>query len=81
MGQSGRRLDLPANMCSVPTYRYTITEYDAARPWVSVGPLRRMTVELEDAEDFAVWAAQAWPRPRFQADLNREPLPPWESAG
>jgi hypothetical protein len=72
------------NICEhtfVPKYGYTVTEYDARRPWVIVGPLRRMTVELDDGEDFATWAAQAWPRPRFQTDLEREPLPPWEGAG
>lgn len=65
----------------VPTYHYTVIEYDARRPWVILGPLRRMTVELDDGEDFTAWAAQAWPRPRYQADLEPEPLRPWESAG
>ncbi|MFZ1996500.1 MAG: hypothetical protein WAU75_20480 [Solirubrobacteraceae bacterium] len=67
-------------MFAVRTYPYTVTEYDARRPWLIVGPLRRMTVELEDGEDFATWAAKAWPRPRYQADREPEPLPPWECA-
>ena len=60
--RSGRRastvqvplLDFDANIRSVPTYRYTVTEYDAHRPWLIVGPLRRMTVELEEGEEFAL---------------------------
>jgi hypothetical protein len=65
----------------VPEFRYTITEYDPQRPWLIVGPLRRMTVDLEEGEDFSTWAAQVWPRPRFQAQIEPEPLRPWETAG
>lgn len=57
----------------------TLAEYDPDRPWVLVGALRRLSVELEDDEDFASWAALAWPRPRYQADLLPE-LPPWPRA-
>ena len=62
----------------MPDYRFTITEYDGDQPWLIVGPLRRETVELEDGEDFATWAAQAWPRPTFQVQLEPEPLGPWQ---
>lgn len=31
-----------------------------------------MTVELNEGEDFLAWAAQAWPRPRYQAVLVPE---------
>jgi hypothetical protein len=82
-GQHGRvvvPLDPDANICSMPAYRYTVAEYDPRRPWVVLGPLRHFTVELEDGDDFAAWAAQAWPRPRYQVDLLPE-LGPWEGAG
>ena len=45
-----------------------------------VGPLRRMTVELAEDEDFLTWVARTWPRPRYEAVLVPE-LPPWEGAG
>jgi hypothetical protein len=60
----------------VPEYRYTLAEYDPERPWVLVGPLRRLSVELDEGEDFLVWAARTWPRPRYQVDLLPE-LGPW----
>jgi hypothetical protein len=64
----------------VSEYRYTVAEYEPDRPWILVGCLRRLSVELSDGEDFAAWAAQAWPRPRYQVDLLPE-LPPWPGAG
>ena len=64
----------------MPIYTYTVAEYDPHRPWLVVGPLRRMTVELPDGADFLAWAAQAWPQPRYQAVLVPE-LPRWESGG
>lgn len=63
----------------MPAYRFIVTEYDSEKPWLVVGPLRRMTVELNEDQDFLAWAAQAWPRPRCQAVLVPE-LPPWEGA-
>ena len=38
------------------------------------------SVELDEGEEFAAWAAQAWPRPRYQVDLLPE-LGPWQGAG
>jgi hypothetical protein len=67
-------------MCSMTAYRYTVAEYEPRRPWVVVGPLRELTVNLDDGEDFRAWAAQAWPRPRYQVDLLPE-LGPWQGAG
>jgi hypothetical protein len=64
----------------VPKLRYTVAEYDPDRPWVVVGPLREMSVELDNREDFATWAARAWPRPRYEVALCPD-LPPWEAAG
>ena len=64
----------------VPRYCYTVAEYDPGRPWVVVGPVRRMTVALDEDEDFLTWVARAWPRPRYEAVLVPE-LPPWQSAG
>jgi hypothetical protein len=51
----------------MPEYRYTVAEYDPARPLVLVGALRQLTVEFDESEDFAAWAARAWPRPRHSA--------------
>lgn len=73
-------LDHRANIRSLPEYRYTLAEYEPTRPWVLVGALRRLSVELDDDEDFVVWAARAWPRPRYQVDRLPD-LPPWEGAG
>ena len=68
-------------MCSpMAIYTYTVAEYDRERPWLVVGPLRRLSVELPDGEDFLAWAAQAWPRPWYEAILVPE-LPPWEGGG
>lgn len=64
----------------MPEYRYTVAEYDPARPWVLVGALRQLTVELDEGEDFAAWAARAWPRPRYQVHRLPE-LGPWQGAG
>ena len=63
----------------VPEYRYTVAEYDPEKPWLIVGPRLRMTVELDEGEDFTIWATQAWPAPRFRAQLEPGPLPPWGS--
>lgn len=63
----------------MPAYSYTVAEYDPERPWVVVGPLRRMTVELAEGEDFLAWAAETWPSPRYHAVLVPE-LPPWPGA-
>jgi hypothetical protein len=71
-----------ANMCSfVREHRYTLIEYDSQRPWVVVGEIRRLSVELEDGQDFNLWAAQEWPAPRFRAKLQPGELAPWEGAG
>jgi hypothetical protein len=64
----------------VAEYRYTLAEYDPRQPWVLVGEIRRLCVELEDGEDFNRWAAQAWPAPRFKAELEPKELPPWKGA-
>ena len=69
-----------ATTFALPEFRYTVTEYDPAKPWLIVGPLRRETVQLDDSDDFATWAARAWPGPRFRAQLEPEPLAPWDAA-
>ena len=57
----------------MPTYSYTVAEYDPVKPWIVLGPVRRMTVELEAGEDFFQWAAQAWPKARYEVTLD-----PWQ---
>jgi len=58
--------------------RFTVTEYDPGRPWIRVGESRHMSIELKEDESFAVWAAGAWPPPRFKAELEPDPLGPWQ---
>ena len=57
----------------VRTYRYTIAEHDFERPWIIVGEIQHLTVELEDSQSFYEWAAREWPRPQFDAQLD-----PWQ---
>jgi hypothetical protein len=65
----------------VREHRYHVIEFDPQRPWVVVGEIRRLAVELEDGLDFNRWAAQEWPAPRFRAELEPGELPPWEGTG
>jgi hypothetical protein len=60
----------------VPAIHYSVTEYDPARPWVVVGQHRRLTIDLEEGEDFVVWAAEHWPAPRYRVEPETE-LPAW----
>jgi hypothetical protein len=53
----------------VPIYAYTVTEHDAAKPWLVVGQQRR-TVELEDGTNFFEWTHRAWPGPRVTVQLD-----------
>jgi hypothetical protein len=63
----------------VREYRYTVAEYDPQRPWVLVGEIRQLAIQLDDQENFTVWAAQAWPPPRYKAELAPDELRPWPS--
>lgn len=65
----------------VPTFRYALTEYDPQRPWLLVGQVQHLTVELESDQSFAEWAAKRWPPPRFSVGLEPGPLAPWQSPG
>jgi hypothetical protein len=60
--------------------RYTVAEYDPHQPWLLVGEIRRLTVQLEDTETFSAWAAHTWPAPRYKAELEPEALRPWQAA-
>jgi hypothetical protein len=64
----------------VPEVRYTVAEYDPHQPWLLVGEIRRLTVQLEDTETFSAWAAHTWPAPRYKAELEPETLRPWQDA-
>ena len=64
----------------VREFRYTVTEYDRNHPWLLVGEIRRLTVELEDTESFSAWAARTWPPPRYKAELEPEALGPWHDS-
>jgi hypothetical protein len=57
----------------VRTYRYTVAEHDPDRPWIIVGEIRSLTVDLQAGQNFYDWAAREWPRPRFEVQLD-----PWQ---
>jgi hypothetical protein len=57
----------------VRSYSFTVAEHDPERPWILVGEIRRLTVELEDGQGFYEWATREWPGPRFKVELD-----PWE---
>jgi hypothetical protein len=54
----------------VPEFRYTVHEHDPAEPWLVVGETRHLTVDLDEAGEFATWAAENWPRTRYTAELD-----------
>lgn len=54
----------------MPTYRYTLTEYDTNKPWLIKSTSTGLTVQLERAGDFAEWASGQWPKPRYAATLD-----------
>jgi hypothetical protein len=55
----------------VPTFSYTVTEYDPKKPWLAISTSRRQ-VELDDAHSFVHWAHERWPAPRYTVQLD-----PW----
>jgi hypothetical protein len=57
----------------VRSYAYTVAEHDLERPWLVLGEIRQLTVELPDGESFHDWASKEWPAPRFQVELA-----PWQ---
>lgn len=52
------------------SYRYTVAEHDPDRPWIVIGDIRRLAVDLPEREDFDAWAAREWPRSRFTVQLE-----------
>jgi hypothetical protein len=67
-------LDRDANICSVPEYGFTLTEYDPTRPWIVRGNEHR-TITLDDDASFFEWAQELWPAPQWTVDLD-----PWQLA-
>lgn len=65
----------------MPEYHYTVAEYDPQRPWLLVGEIRHLTVELDDEHSFTSWAERTWPAPRFKAELDAGQLGPWQRSG
>jgi hypothetical protein len=55
----------------VPLFSYTVTEYDAEKPWLVISTGRHQ-VELADARSFMEWAHERWPSPRYAVQLD-----PW----
>jgi hypothetical protein len=41
----------------MPTYSYSVAEHDPDRPWIIVGEIRHLSVELEAGVSFYEWAA------------------------
>lgn len=60
-------------MCSMRSYAYAVTDHDPDRPWIVVGEIRHLTVQLQDDRNFFEWAAREWPAPRYQVQLE-----PWQ---
>jgi hypothetical protein len=58
----------------VEEYGFTITEYDAQRPWIVLAR-EHQTVALEERTSFFDWAAAQWPAPRWSVELD-----PWQRA-
>ena len=57
----------------MPTYSFTLTEYDPERPWIVVARHEHHTVELEEGVAFFAWARDQWPPPRWSIQLD-----PWQ---
>jgi hypothetical protein len=57
----------------VRAYRYIVVEHDAERPWIIVGEIQHLTIDLADSQSFYEWAARKWPGPRFDVQLD-----PWQ---
>jgi hypothetical protein len=57
----------------VPTYSYSVAEHDPDRPWIVVGEIRRLTIELDEGANFYDWARMEWPPDRYEVTLD-----PWQ---
>ena len=66
------RTFVSAHVCS--QYEFTLTEHDAARPWIVVRQEHR-TVTLDAGLNFFEWAHSQWPAPRWTVELDK-----WELA-
>jgi hypothetical protein len=55
----------------VPTFAYTVTEYDLDKPWLAISTSHHQ-VELDDTRSFHEWASSHWPAPRYMVQLD-----PW----
>lgn len=51
------------------TWRYSVTEYDPARPWTILSVRNGMSIELDDDSRFWEWAYERWPTPRYRVEL------------
>jgi hypothetical protein len=71
----GCALDPHANIRSMPSYTFVVTEHDPERPWIVLGR-ERQSVMLDDDVLFAVWAHEQWPAPRWSVELD-----PWQLGG
>lgn len=57
----------------MPTYSYTVAEHDPDAPWIVVGEIHHLSVELEAGASFYEWAAREWPSPRYAVTVD-----PWQ---
>jgi hypothetical protein len=81
IGFQGVSIRIELEHTFVSAYRYTVAEYDPQRPWLLVGEIRHLTVELDDEHSFTSWAARRWPASRFKAELDAGRLGPWQRSG
>lgn len=49
--------------------RYTLFEHDPDKPWL-IADVSHHTIDLPDAGEFAEWARDQWPTPRYTVDLE-----------
>ena len=49
--------------------RYVLFERDPAKPWLVIDVSHR-TIELPNVGEFADWARQQWPSPRYTVELD-----------
>jgi hypothetical protein len=48
---------------------FTVYEYDPAMPWL-IAEITHHMVDLPDAGEFAEWAREQWPSPRYTVELD-----------
>jgi hypothetical protein len=48
---------------------FTVYERDPDKPWI-ITDVTHHTIDLSDAGEFADWARERWPSPRYTVELD-----------